>query len=373
MSLGQVTVNNLNLHQGAPAQVERLFLFTGKAPTASEPGKLHAIGNDTDLDVLLGQEGSALKTQLVAARNNGGQNWYAYALPLPENADVNAAIIAALDVVSVEGVVVCDAVVAKSELEALQTTVLAIINKYQRRVFMLSCVNGPDNQSWSDYSTAIKALTDNVAAGRVMVAANVYPDFLGALAGRLARRDIQVADSPMRVATGALAGSFSDRPVDKDNQPLTLATLQDLHNNGRFTVPQWYSDYDGLYVSDGLTLAPATSDYRVIEHLRVADKAARRVYLLAVARVADRRLNSTPASIEVNKTYFMRPLREMSHSVRFAGEIWPGDIKPPADDAITIVWPTKYQVQVFLKLTPFNAPKQIECNILLDLSNEEAI
>jgi len=51
-----------------------------------------------------------------------------------------------------------------------------------------------------------------------------------------------------------------------------------------------------------------------------------------------------------------------------AGEPFPGDIKQPKDDAVTIVWPTPTRVEVYLKVQPYNAPKQIDANIILDLN-----
>ncbi|MEL5233819.1 DUF2586 family protein, partial [Serratia ureilytica] len=99
---------------------------------------------------------------------------------------------------------------------------------------------------------------------------------------------------PARVATGALVemGSTST-PVDGSGEVLELATLQALEAN-RFSVPMWYPDYDGLYWSDGRTLDVEGGDFQAIESLRVVDKAARRVRLLAIPKIADRSLNSTP-------------------------------------------------------------------------------
>ncbi|AMO55984.1 hypothetical protein GZ77_07205 [Endozoicomonas montiporae] len=372
MALGSVTVNNLNLNQGTPTEVERLFLFTGLAPAPNDNlGLVHAIAADTDLDELLGQGDSPLKTQLAAARTNGGQNWYAYAKPLSAQTDLLDAIDDAVGEVSVEAVVATDPVTQTKQLEDMEAKAQSFIGKYQRRVFIMACFRGIDKEteSWAEYQIAGKAVSDSVAAERVVLVPLFYGDFQGVLAGRLCNRAVTVADSPMRVATGSLLGNYAERPVDKSGAVLTKAVLLDLHDNGRFTVPQWYEDYDGMYTSDCLTLAPETSDYKIIENLRVADKAARRIYLLAVARVSDRRLNSTPASIESNRTYFMRPLREMSHSTTFAGETFPGEIEQPDDSSIEIVWPEKYKVQVFFSVKPYNAPKSIECNIMLDLSN----
>ena len=375
MSMGEVTVNNLNLNQGKPTEIERLFLFCGKSKSKPDDmNKVHPIDKDTDLDKLLGIEDSNLKTQLTAAENNGGQNWFGYALPVKDDDNPLDEVFKALAETSVEAVVLTDPVATKKNVEDAETMAKRIISTYQRRVFFILSfrqlnADASAGETWSEYVTAAKAITENVAAERVMITPLVYYDFQGTLAGRLCNKVASIADSPMRTATGYLIGNYAIKPVDKNGDLLTKAVLKALHDDGRYTVPTWYEDYDGFYTSDGFTLAPSTSDYWVIEYLRVADKAARRIYQLAVARVADRRLNSTPQSIESNRTYFMRPLREMSHSIKFAGETFPGEIRQPKDTDISIVWPTKYKVQVFFKLTPYHSPKAIECNIMLDLNN----
>lgn len=370
MSLGSVTVNNLDLAQGTPSEVECLDLFTGVATAASETDQVHPINMSTDLEVLLGSGVSNLKTQVEAARSNGGQNWFGYVLPLTAEADPLAEVDKAVGNVSVEAVVNCDPVSAKSDLEDMQAAAMEMIGKYQRRVFFQSAFRGPSaEESWSDYCAQAKAVTENVAADRVMTVPLLYPDFLGALAGRLANKSVSVADSPMRVATGTLLGNYAQRPTDANGLELDKSVLLDLHNNGRFSVPTWYEDYDGTYTSDGFTLAPETSDYRVIENLRVADKAARRIYLLAVARIGNRQLNSSPQSIAFNSTYFMKPLREMAHGVEINGIPFPGEIEPPQAGDIVISWPTKYAVEIYFTLRPLNCPKDITANITLDLHN----
>jgi hypothetical protein len=111
-------------------------------------------------------------------------------------------------------------------------------------------------------------------------------------------------------------------------------------------------------------------DYQVVENLRVVQKAMRRVYPLAIARIGDRRLNSTPVSIAENKSYFMRPLRAMAKSVTIMGMTFPGEILPPSDAAIEIVWMDKNTVRIYLMLRPYNCPKDITVNLALDLSTD---
>ena len=62
---------------------------------------------------------------------------------------------------------------------------------------------------------------------------------------------------------------------------------------------------DSMYWGDGNVLDVNGGDYQVIENLRVVQKCMRRVYPLAVARIGDRRLNQTPASIAQAQTAFM--------------------------------------------------------------------
>jgi len=172
----------------------------------------------------------------------------------------------------------------------------------------------------------------------------------------------------MRVATGALVG-LGSAPVDKDGQALNTATIKTLATM-RFSVPQWYTGYDGMYWADHATLDAEGGDYEVYEYQRVIDYLSRRVRILAIFRIADRRLNSSDASIAANKTYLMRPLREASHSITIGGIEQPGMINPPTDDAITITWTSMTEVSIAITAKPYNCPKHITVYLGLDLSGE---
>lgn len=80
MALGKVSVNNLNLAQGEVAEIERYFLFIG--PAGKNVGKLLPLNTDSDLDNDLGVADSDLKTQIIAARANGGDRWACLAAPI---------------------------------------------------------------------------------------------------------------------------------------------------------------------------------------------------------------------------------------------------------------------------------------------------
>jgi hypothetical protein len=170
----------------------------------------------------------------------------------------------------------------------------------------------------------------------------------------------------MRVATGAVLG-LGDAPVDKNGVKLKIDTLIALSTE-RISVPFNYANFDGTYWSDGNMLDVEDGDFQAIENMRVMDKLARRVRVLAIARIANRQLNSTPVSIASNKQYFMRPAREMSKGFNFAGQTFPGDIMPPSDNSIAIQWITQTQVVIWITARPYNSPKDITVNLSLDLT-----
>ncbi|MDD9304377.1 MAG: DUF2586 family protein [Desulfobacter sp.] len=369
MSLGTVQINRLNLMQGPLPEIECRFLFIGVGATNMD--SVLAVGVETDLDVALGEAESVLKTQVEAARVNAGQNWSAGVMPIADATAWAAAVDFAMTVTTCEAIVLVDPVAAKTDLEAMQTKGRSIMAQYMRPVFFMAGVRGPeDTETWAAYIAAIKPITEGVAADQVCVVPYLWGHDLGALAGRLCDRSVTIADTPMRVATGTMAGTWGAKPTDKDQVAITLAHLKELDTN-RFSVPQWYPDYPGTYWGDCNMLDVPSGYFQVVENLRVVQKAMRRVYPLAVARIGDRRLNSTPVSIAENKSYFMRPLRAIAKSVTILGRTFPGEIHPPSDDAIEIVWMDKNTVEIYIMVRPYNCPKDITVNLALDLSTGE--
>ena len=369
MALGKVSVNNLNLGQGAVTEVERYFLFIG--PGSKSQGQLVPLNTESDLDVQLGIPPSDLKTQVKAAGLNGGDRWACLAAPLGGQMTWQDALTKAQQQgYSVEAIVITTPVTTAAELEAMNEAAVAIGNTYGRRVFVLAAVAGIDaaTQTWSDYLSASKTIVEGLAAPRVLAVPQLHGNDLGVLAGRLANAAVSIADSPMRVATGAVVG-LGPVPKDKDAIPLQSATRAEL-DKARYSVSQTYPDYQGVYWGDGNLLDVVGSDFSVIENLRVADKAARRVRVLLIQRVADRRLNNSPNSIAVNTSRLMDPLREMAKSTTFAGQVFPGEIEQPQEGDIVITWKSKYAVEAYLKLRPLNSPKDLTANIALDLSSD---
>lgn len=367
---GEVTVNNRNLGQGSFPECERMFLFLGIA--SKNHHKLLPLDTQSDFDVDLGDTQSTLKTNIEAARINAGQNWQAYAMPLADDdTDIMAAIDTAMESCSPEFIVICDEVYTAKIIKAFHDKSHAIRGELGRQVGFLIATQGIDNttQTWADYYAVMESLVDDIAANRVAAIPQLHGNDIGVLAGRLCDRKTSIADSPMRVRTGALL-ALGDVPTDLDGQLLPEAILAALSKN-RYSTVQHYKDYPGDYWADCPMLEVPTGDYQVIEYLRVAMKAARNVRLLGIYRVGDRLLNSTPQSIEANKAYFARPLREMSQSITLGEYVFPGEIKTPTEDAITITWLSNKKVNIGISLCPYKSPKTIEMDIVLDLTTSE--
>ncbi|MCO7620798.1 DUF2586 domain-containing protein [Pseudomonas guariconensis] len=369
MALGKVSVNNLNLGQGAVTEIERYFLFIGVA--GKNVGKLLPLNTDSDLASELGDGDSDLKTQIAAARLNGGDRWACLAAPIGPEGDWAAALELSQELgFSTEAVVITTPVTAGAQLEAMHAAAEQLNAKYGRRMFVLAASVGiSPATAWADYLIEQKEIVSGIAAPRVAVVPQLHGNDLGVLAGRLANAAWSVADSPMRVASGPLIG-LGPIPSDSEGKPLPSAVRSEL-DKARFSVSQIYPDYEGVYWGDANLLDTAGSDFQVVENLRVVDKAARQIRPLLIRRIADRRLNNSAISMAVNKKALMAPLRKMAKSVAFNGEVFPGEIEPPKDDALVIAWKSRTQVEVYIKVRPLNCPKDITANIALDLSEQE--
>jgi hypothetical protein len=370
MALGKVSVNNLNLGQGAVTEIERYFLFIGTA--AKNVGQLLALNTDSDLDGSLGIPASDLKTQITAARLNGGDRWACLAAPIAADGSWSEALTNAQQKgFSVEAVVITTPVEAGNELSIMHDAAIGLNNTFGRRAFVMAASTGITvQQTWSEYLIEQKKITADLAAPRVLVVPQLHGNDLGVLAGRLANAAVSIADSPMRVASGALLG-LGPVPVDKEGVPLPSAIRAEL-DAARFSVSQTYADYPGVFWGDGNMLDAPASDFQVVEYLRLADKAARQVRPLLIRRVGDRRLNNSPNSMAAAISAFMKPLRQMAKSTTFAGEVFPGEIESPKDGDIVLVWHTKTKVEIYIKIRPLNCPKDLTANIALDLSSEDS-
>lgn len=336
-------------------------------------GKVIPVNTQTDFDKLLGTGESVLKTNLMAATRNAGQNWFAYVWIL-DGADSSVTFADAAKeaqaVCSVEGVVLCDDIAAKDDITLAGTLIADVLAKYQRWIHVYLSVQGiQTTESWADYLARATAYQEGIADAGVTLIPRLFGAETGVYVGRLCNRAVTIADSPARVKTGPVVGlnSTGNKPVDKDGNELELATLQAL-SKARFSVPMWYPDYDGYYWADGVTLDAEGGDYQAIENKRVVDKVCRRVRLLAIAKIADRSLNSTPTSIASHQQYFAGPMREMSRTMRIQGVTFPGEVMPPQDGDVQILWRSKTQVEIYIIVRTYECPKGIKASVMLDLS-----
>lgn len=375
MTWPTVTVNQVNQLLGETTEVERTLLFIGSGTV--NVGKTLAVNAQSDFDELLGADDSPLKRDVMTAQANAGQNWWAFIHVLDaEEAQESAwvdAVMAAQLVCSVEGVVLSDDIVAKTQINQAITLRANLIAKYGRWVWFILAVQGmQEDESQADYLARLATIQDGVAEKAVQLVPRIWGNEPGVLAGRLCIRAVTIADSPARVKTGALVSLGSDElPLDGAGRTVEVATLQALEAK-RFSVPMWYPDYAGFYWSDGRTLDVEGGDYQTIETVRIVDKAARRVRLLAIAKIADRSLNSTPGSIAAHQTYFSKPLREMSTAANINGVSFPGEVKPPQDGDVSIVWKTTKAVDIYIVVRIYETPLTITISLLLDASLENA-
>ncbi|EOB3108598.1 DUF2586 domain-containing protein [Yersinia enterocolitica] len=378
MSWPQVNIDQKNQLQGETKEIERAVLYIGTGKVNA--GKTLAVNTQTDFDVLLGPDASAVKSCANAAMLNAGQNWNGFVHVLAEpakNVELDplawvAAVRAAQQVASVEGVVVV-LPTDKATITAAASLRAELLAKFGRWVWFVLAVDGPQaEEGWPEYLARLAALQQGVAASSVQLVPRLWGNEPGVLAGRLCNRAVTIADSPARVATGPLLDMGSDvQPVDGQGVALDLATLQALETL-RYSVPMWYPDYDGMYWSDGRTLDVEGGDYQVIEYLRIVDKAARRIRLQAIAKIADRSLNSTPGSIAAHKTYFSKVLREMARSTQINGITFPGEVKPPKEGDVVITWRTATKVEIYIVVRPYECPKGITVSLMLDTTLENS-
>ncbi|CNJ74999.1 TPA: DUF2586 family protein [Yersinia enterocolitica] len=382
MTWPTVTIDQLNQRQGKINEVERTVLFIGSAADDSEiPGDLIALDSQSDITVVLADTDTALRENVRAAQRNGGQNWQAYALLLAADAEAGddmLAILSAQQMISVEGVIctipITTVADGRTKINLYAALRAELTNKYGRWVWSMLTVSGPAALpvpvSWSAYQAFLAELETGIAAESVQLVPALWGNEAGVLAGRLCHRSVTVADSPARVKTGALIGlgiDTAEMPVDSNGVEVTLAHLRAMHDL-RYSVPMWYPDYEGMYWSDGRTLDVVGGDYQIIENLRIVDKVARRVRIQAISKIADRSMNSTPASIAAHQTFFARTMRDMSHSSQINGVMFPGEVKSPQSGDVVITWSDNETVSIYLVVRPYGSAKTIQIGIMLDQS-----
>lgn len=360
---GKVSVTSLNTGSGATKEVERSVLFIGVG--TNNLGTIVALNAQSDLDALISAGDSALKTQLASWVRNGDDLVSGWAIPITQGDDIMALIDKAMDQnISPEIIVITTPMTGKSDVESYQAKALEILSSHARRVrFLLAAPGLVALQTWATHLAALTPLIDGVVGDRVAVIPLLFGDELGGVAGRLCKRSVTIADSPMRVQTGAL--SLLPLPTDNDGAPLTNAVTAAL-DAIRFSCVQFYPDFDGIYFGDVNMLDAEGGDYQTIEAGRIVDKAARQVRIIAIYQIKNRRLNNSPTGIGFGKRVLGKPLRQMAKSINIGSDKFPGEIREPKDDSISLTFMNERQLQVILKVQPIDSPSEILIGIMLD-------
>ncbi|PJD01760.1 phage tail protein, partial [Enterobacter roggenkampii] len=117
MTWPNVTVNQVNQLLGETNEVERAVLFIGTG--TKNTGKTLAVNTQSDFDALLGEADSQLKSDVLAAVSNAGQNWWGFVHVLAADSEPDSwvkAVLAAQVSCSVEGVVLSNDISTKAEV-----------------------------------------------------------------------------------------------------------------------------------------------------------------------------------------------------------------------------------------------------------------
>lgn len=375
--LGKIQVTNINAYVNSIAGVENKLIFVGQVSDAALVGKVTGLNANSDLETIFAKDAQSLSLKfLIATQLNAGQNWEAVFVGIDAEMAWQDAVDIANKIVNYEGVVVCDPISKASDLTEAGDKMKELEAKYARYMFALMCAPAIDNtqgteeepagQSWTDYVSALSEMTTNVVSERVMCVPTLFENDLGILAGRLCNRNVTIADSPMRTKTGVLLGMGSPS-LDNTGAEMPDTIFSQLDGK-KFSVPQTYPGDEGWYWADGNTFDKDNGDYKVIEILRPALKACREVYKVALPTIADRALNSSPNSVEMNKELYLKPLREMSVGKDINGVPFPGLIYPPEATAIDIVWVNNTTTQIMVTVRPYNSQKDITIGVGVDLS-----
>lgn len=370
MAFPSVIINILNMMNGSIPEVAFHFLFVGYGTVTGDTRSLIMVDASTDLDEVLADADPDLLATLTAAQLNGKSEWTAGVMILDEADNWEDAVKLANETSSFEAMVLNFPATSKTLLETAVALRWTLKSTLGREVFVICTTPGIDadestGQTWAEWLAVTEAIQDDVASEYITVVPQVHltNSTVGIYAGRLANQEVSIADSPARVKTGSVLGS-TDLAVDKDGKALELAYLKALESS-RFSVPMWYPDYPGQYWTTGRTLDVPGGDYQDIRHIRVAMKAARKVRVRAIARIADRELNSTPGSIASAKLYFTQDLREMAITQKIGDYEFPGEIYKPEDDDITITWINSDEVNIIIAVQPYECPVKITASIML--------
>lgn len=379
MTFPQVQVNQIDLAQSAPNEIERHLLFISYAPLENYTPGFYTLNTQTDLDKITSSAGDDIR----AAMMNAGQNWSASVYFMDSDEKWQDIVKKCQQYGSFEGVVLLEDFADWNEEEsgfsltksAKEAAALRqeLIATYGRWTWFILPIKNPvgGDMTWQQYSAALTQWQTGLVADGVMLVPRLYENLPGVIAGRLCNRLVTIADTPARVLTGSLV-YVGNATKDKNGETVTADIVQAL-DAARYSVPVTYADFEGIYWNDGPLLAAKGSDYQSIRILRIVDKVARQVRLLAIRNIGNRSLNSTPASMEYNKMVFAKPLRTMAKSSTINGVSFPGEVYSPKEGDVVITWIDSTHVNIYVQVRPTECPLVIVVNVMVDLSVQNEV
>lgn len=372
MAFPQVIINIMNMMRGPIPSVEYHFLFIGYGSVAAGATRnLLMVDASSDLADAIKDADASLMATVKAAQLNGKQGWTAGVMILKAGDNWQDAVSKANETSSFEAFVLNIPATDKTLLEDAVALRHELKAKLGREVFVICTTpminaTAKTGETWAQWLEKTVAIQNGVASEYITVVPQVHADSstMGIYAGRLANKEVTVADSPARTKTGSVLGRTA-LATDIDGKPLELAVLKALEA-ARYAVPMWYPDYAGQYWTTGRTLDVAGGDFQDIRHIRVAMKCARKVRVRAIGRIGDRSFNSTPGSTESAKQFFATDLHEMAKTKTIGDIDFPGEIKAFRDEDMSINWVNSDEVEVIISPSPVDCPVKITMSIMLN-------
>jgi|GEM_PF-6839943 len=263
------------------------------------------LDSSSDLTTLISDV--PLRKILEDAQIEGGQGWSAYVVgndqvPNPvEKWDESVERVQHLDF---EVVVICDAIAAGTEIDAIKTAITGLHNKHIP-VLVLGQLTAYSSGTYGDYATASAVIVNGKIADWFSVVAPIFGNELGGLAGRLSRLPVQ------RAAGRRKDGSVSVFP-SKSSWPAGLA-IADLKTmaNANITVPHSLAGEKGTYFGNVHTLNDATTGFLYATDVRTYCKAERLVYKQGVSRLNDDEIETDEMGLSSFGQYCAKPVAAM--------------------------------------------------------------
>jgi hypothetical protein len=356
MALNQITTEVISDGGGAITSPLHVALFVGEAPKKN--GELTTIDASVDAVETFGAGTLADQIEGWKTHANGAM---AYVLTVADGGNIIDAIKGALERVEPELVVVTKPATGKQDLIDLEASLKQIAAEHA--VFSGGIIAAPaidaGTQTWDQYATALQPITDGVSLEKLAVVPLVYPNALGALAGRLCNASYSIAESTGRVASGGYL--LNGDPVDSAGKPYTNTAAKRLADN-RFTVPQFYASKEGVFFTDTVVLGGDGNDYQAISTVRLANEITRQLLIVLLDMINNRSVNNSTAGLASAKKRLLKPLLELAKK----DSSGVGQIQAPTDQDIHLSFVGPKHLTVAATFGEIGSPSKINLTIAVN-------